>query len=152
MDISDIGWLLLMIVILDTVFLGIIPWLLKFGYPYRKLLKNDLLIKDKPLDLNVFWNGSVVNYIFLTKNYLILADTRMTSVVNLSIDEIDHFSIIKKKKKYTVIKICTLPDKNVHTRIRSLKTNKPVIFRFKTNIIDNWVDALLSLGIDLNNP
>ena len=137
MGFSTILWIIFALVLFDGVFLGFFFWIFNLYPPYRHLLKEGVLIEDETADFWGIWRGDLYKSIILTRRYLVLKNSYLTSVKNIKRETIMAYKIKgkfgKAKKK---IELCILVD------------NENVFLRFKTKKVDDWVRALSIIGID----
>ena len=130
--------IILGLIILDFCSLGFIPWLFRIHPPYRHLLKDGILIEDGTCNLSPSWKNGRFGSVILTRKYLILRDSFLTSLLNTDNNSLVSYTLKNKlfrknKKKLTIYFMLNGKEESV---------------TFKTNKYAEWCDAFAQIGLN----
>ncbi len=133
-----ISELTFVLILFDIIFYGFTTLILKFGKPYRGLLKKGILIEDQGNEISYnTWQGAIIRSLVLTDEFLIPTQNYLTSIENINIDRIIAFQIkrilFRKNRKRLILYITT------DNRVKKLK--------FTTKKATEWKNILRSLNI-----
>jgi hypothetical protein len=137
---GTLGFLLLImesLIIMDFCLIGSITLLLGWRLPYRKLLKEGVILRDSPsgFDPNLKWDR--YRELILTNGHLIFRDNFLTSVANVPIEDVKGYALrpmlLSKKKQKVMLK---------------MRLNGEFMkFKFKTRRASDWSSAFAQVGI-----
>lgn len=139
---NQILGIIFVIILFDSIFFGFFILIFKISPPYRRLLKDGILIRDEGSDWEcVTWHSTRVRSVILTQKYLILTQNYLTSVVNIKSNSIKSYSIKPKlfsKKWYRI-------------KIKVVANNKENTFSFRSLKSNEWIKAFSQIGVPKNS-
>lgn len=136
--------IILGIILIDFAIIGFLPKILKIWPSLSTLDIRHLLVEDPlifpyiktnikgPLydEQKFFWNRKRVSYksLILTRKYLIVKNTRLTSLTSYNVDSIQSYTIKKKIRGDEVTIVFVIDRENKY-------------FKFRTHLADEWIQA-----------
>ncbi len=130
--------IILGIIILDSISLGFIIYIFRIFPSYRKLLKAGVILRDKPCNFMPYFSKGhgYFRELILTKTYLILRNSILTSAGNIEVSEIKQYQMKEVGKKRYKISLFLI--------FNSEKCK----LSFKTNLFKEWKNVLTEMKIE----